>query len=180
MRRTSHLPNCRYVNRRVEPHLRHPLLTPSDPFVKVRRAESLCETSANYTLRYWQHHGALGGFVRVHLTQQSDADIDNMLEQCRKLPQVEIALSGKDAASLFEMPVDREGELVVIAKENAAIGSRQDEHDLSHLEGHRLRSHGGLSEQDIPLLRSIPIDSAWQGRAKAWRNFDIFDLALNY
>lgn len=128
-----------------------------------------------------KHHGALGGFVRVHLTgRKSDADIEDMLEQCRNLPQVEVALSGTQAASSFEMPEDREGEMVVIAKKNAVIGSTRDAHDLSQLEGHRLRSHGGLSEQEIPLLRSAKVRPNRPVNSEGWRNFDIFDLALNY
>ena len=123
-----------------------------------------------------KHHGALGGFVRVHLTKKSNVNIEEMLEQCRNLPQVETALSGKEAASLFEMPPDREGDFVVISRKNAVVGSRRDEHDLSQLQGHRLRSHGGLSEQGIPLLKSTPTVSKGH---KTWRNFDIFDLALN-
>ena len=127
-----------------------------------------------------KHHGALGGLVRVHLMGKSDVNIDDMLKQIRKLPQVEAALTGKDAAFLLEMPPDREGEMVVIAKKNAAIGSRKDEHDLSQLQGHRLRSHGGFSEQGIPLLRSTQVERSCQVESKAWKNYDVFDLALNY
>ena len=127
-----------------------------------------------------KHHGALGGFVRVHFMKKSTVDVNEILEQCRKLPQVEVAVSGKEAAALFEMPPDREGEMVAISKKNAVVGSRQDEHDLSQLGGHRLRSHGGISEQQIPLLRSKPLGSHVHVEDKAWRNFDAFDLALNY
>ncbi|KAJ6438794.1 3-carboxymuconate cyclase protein [Purpureocillium lavendulum] len=126
-----------------------------------------------------KHHGALGGFVRVHLTDTSV--VDDMLAACRALPEVETALTGEEAAAMYEMPLDREGDIVVISKENFAVGSKREEHDLSQLEGHRLRSHGGLSEQQIPLLRSTPLaskDAALD--SKKWRNFDIFDLALNY
>jgi phosphonoacetate hydrolase len=128
-----------------------------------------------------KHHGALGGFVRVHLTgETSDAEIEDVLVQCRNLPQVEVALSGTLAASMFAMPEDREGEITVIAKENAVIGSTRDAHDLSQLEGHRLRSHGGLSEQEIPLLRSTAVSPNQSVKSAGWRNFDVFDLALNY
>ena len=54
-----------------------------------------------------------------------------MIKHCRELPQVEVAYTGEEAAALLEMPVDREGDLVVIAKKNAAIGGRADEHDLA-------------------------------------------------
>jgi phosphonoacetate hydrolase len=132
-----------------------------------------------------KHHGALGGFVRVHLLGQGQANkkvVGEMLEYVRTLPEVEVAYAGKDAAERFEMPVEREGDLVVISKKNAVLGGRRDEHDLEGLKGHKLRSHGGLSEQEIPLLRSKPLSAEALERVKGrqWRNFDAFDLALNY
>lgn len=130
----------------------------SDPFVK--------------------HHGALGGFVRVHMTDATQ--IEEILSQTRQLPQVEVAYTGEEAAAVFDMPLDREGDMVVISKKNFVIGSRKDEHDLSQLQGHRLRSHGGLSEQAIPLLRSTPIQTSDQFVGRQWRNFDAFEVALNY
>ena len=130
----------------------------SDPFVK--------------------HHGALGGFVRVHLTETSA--LREMIQKCSKLPGVELALTGEEAASMFEMPLDREGDMVVISTKEFVIGGRREEHDLSQLGGHRLRSHGGLSEQQIPLLLSASVESKGLPGAKKWRNFDIFDLVLNY
>jgi phosphonoacetate hydrolase len=131
----------------------------SDPFVK--------------------HHGALGGFVRVHLLKSS-TNVVEMVEYCRTLPEVEAAYTGEEAAALFDMPLEREGDLVVIASKNAAIGGRKDEHDLSGLMGHRLRTHGGLSEQAVPLLRSEPVGVGLNVADRVWRNFDVFDIALNY
>lgn len=126
------------------------------------------------------HHGALGGFVRVHFLKQtpSRAEVADMIEHLRSFSQVEVAYTGDEAAEIFKMPPEKEGELVVISVKNAVVGSRADEHDLTQLKGHRLRSHGGLSEQEIPVLRSEPL----KGEAKkdGWRNFDIFDVALNY
>jgi phosphonoacetate hydrolase len=127
-----------------------------------------------------KHHGALGGFVRVHLLGKFDAStVEAMLDEIRKLSQVEVAYTGAEASALMEMPQKREGEMVVIGKKNAVIGSRQDEHDLSQLGGHRLRSHGAFSEQDIPLIRSLPLGPDFRGGSKPWRNFDVFDVALN-
>lgn len=130
----------------------------SDPFVK--------------------HHGALGGFVRVYLGDCSV--IQEMITACRQLPEVETALTGPEAAEVFEMPRDREGDLVVISKKGFVIGSRRDEHDLSLLGEQRLRSHGGLSEQKVPLLRSSFESQGDSLGVRRWRNFDVFDLALNY
>ena len=126
------------------------------------RARVICPIADPFV----KHHGALRGFVRVHLLGNSGNDFETMLEQVQILPEVEMALSGEEAAALFEMPPDREGEMVVIGRKNAAIGSRHDEHDLTQLEGHRLRSHGALSEQDIPLLRSELIQANGQTEPK--------------
>lgn len=126
------------------------------------------------------HHGALGGFVRVHVMNENFEGVEEMIQACRSLPEVESAYSGKEAAALFEMPEDREGELAVIAKDNAVIGSSREKHDLSQLGGLKLRSHGGLSEQEIPLLMSEAPCEPLVDSGKKWRNFDIFDLVLNY
>lgn len=130
-----------------------------------------------------KHHGALGSFVRVHLAHNASASVNDVLEFCQSLPQVEMALLGKNAAEKFEMPPDREADLVVISKKNAVIGSSAAEHDLSTISGHRLRSHGGLSEQAIPLIMSCPVkDKAKNSSSpgpEGWRNFDIFHLVLN-
>ncbi|OQV03416.1 hypothetical protein CLAIMM_08464 [Cladophialophora immunda] len=123
-----------------------------------------------------RHHGALGSFVRVYL-YRPEITIEDALTYCRLFPQIEVAVDGPTAAQMFEMPLDREGDFVLVSKENAVLGSRKEEHALDNLRDHRLRSHGGLSEQPIPLLRSLPVTNTIEHRQ--WRNFDAFDLALN-
>src|SRR6266404_5077460 len=61
------------------------------------------------------------------------------------------------------------------------ICPRPDEHDLTGLTGHRLRSHGGLSEQPVPFMLSRPLNATYRaiGENRRLRNFDIFDFALN-
>ncbi|KAJ5301011.1 uncharacterized protein N7443_006013 [Penicillium atrosanguineum] len=125
-----------------------------------------------------RHHGALGSFVRVYLKDLSQLKL--MLSHCCSLPEVEEALSGEDAARKYEMPVDREGDIVVISKSHAVIGSKKADHDLSNVKDHPLRSHGGLSEQDIPVIMSKPRVPAKAAPVKQWRNYDIFDLVLNW
>jgi phosphonoacetate hydrolase len=125
-----------------------------------------------------RHHGALGSFVRVYL--KDTAQLESMLSVCWSLPEVEIALSGEDAARDYEMPVDREADIVVISTANTVIGSSKAKHDLSKVRDHPLRSHGGLSEQDIPVLLSKPVKGLKMAEAESWRNYDIFDLALNW
>ncbi|KAF8847303.1 hypothetical protein BDZ45DRAFT_755033 [Acephala macrosclerotiorum] len=96
----------------------------------------------------------------------------------KSLLGVEQALSGKEAAKVFEQLPDREGVIFVVSKKNAVVGSREGEHDLSNLSGHRFRSHGGLSEQDIPLLMSRLAGSNYPEGRNSWRNFDVFDRVL--
>ncbi|KAJ5550413.1 hypothetical protein N7461_005111 [Penicillium sp. DV-2018c] len=125
-----------------------------------------------------RHHGALGSFVRVYLKDISQ--LESVISFCKSLPDVELALSGQVAAQRFEMPLDREADIVVISKPHSVIGSSRVKHDLSGLEGHPLRSHGGLSEQDIPVIMSKPVNDESKAKAKHWRNYDIFDLVLNW
>lgn len=126
-----------------------------------------------------RHHGALGSFVRVHVRNKKD--VPEMIKHCETLPQVESVLSAQDAARTFEMPLDREGDFVVVSKKNAVIGGCEEEHDLSNISDHRLRSHGGLSEQEIPLLLSKPMrDQEKAAKHGLWRNYDAFDLGLNW
>jgi phosphonoacetate hydrolase len=68
------------------------------------------------------------------------------------------------------------GDLVVISARHVVLGTAAARHDLSGLDA-PLRSHGGLSEQRVPLLvnrrpRGLTADPRR-------RNFDIFDVALN-
>jgi phosphonoacetate hydrolase len=127
-----------------------------------------------------KHHGALGGFVRVHIMNDAFTGVGEMIEACRQLPEIEVACSGKEAASKYEMPEDREGAFIAISTENAVIGSTKDKHDLSQLGEVRLRSHGGLSEQEIPLIMSKAYLNGTVDGEKAWRNFDIFALVQNH
>ncbi|KAJ5129860.1 uncharacterized protein N7515_005899 [Penicillium bovifimosum] len=125
-----------------------------------------------------RHHGALGSFVRVYLKDISQ--LQSVISFCESLPDVELALSGPVAAQRYEMPLDREADIVVISKPHAVIGSSKANHDLSGLRGHPLRSHGGLSEQDIPVIMSKRVNDGSKAKAKRWRNYDIFDLVLNW
>ena len=127
-----------------------------------------------------RHHGAMGGFVRVHLFAAL-LDLDAVASVIRSLPGVALALSRDQACERFELPEDREGDIVVIAEKGTAIGARAKDHDLSQLAGERLRSHGGLAEQEVPFLVSHPITPQLQAElgVTPLRNFDIFAVALN-
>lgn len=126
-----------------------------------------------------RHHGALGSFVRVHLRKAGD--ISAMMAFARTLPGIELVLNKEDVCEQFDLPLDREGDFAVFGDRNTVVGARHEDHDLSQLAGHRLRSHGGLGEQKVPFLLSRPLNAVYRRRAKEQplHNYDIFDFALN-
>jgi len=121
---------------------------------------------------YVVHHGALGSFATAYLPDAVDAQ--ELAGRLSELDGIEYAAPKSDACARFELPEDRMGDLVVVSEINKVIGTRPDRHDLSGLEV-PLRSHGGVSEQTVPLLFNRPVDAA----GRSLRNFDAFDLALN-
>lgn len=123
-----------------------------------------------------RHHGALGGFVRVHILKE-DVSAGAVRDLLLAQPGVALVLAGPEAAARFEMPRDREADFVVVGTAGIALGAGATDHDVSQLAGARLRSHGGLSEQRVPFLLSHPVVNADEGHRL--RNFDIFDFALN-
>jgi phosphonoacetate hydrolase len=123
---------------------------------------------------YVVHHGALGSFATVYLP----AGVDSMAlsARIRTLPGIELVLSRADAAVRFELPPDRIGDLVVTGERSVVIGSAAARHDLSGLDA-PLRSHGGISEQRVPLIMNRRITGL--DASRRWRNFDAFDWVLN-
>ncbi|UYO52818.1 phosphonoacetate hydrolase [Rhodopseudomonas palustris] len=126
-----------------------------------------------------RHHGALGGFVRVHLLKP--CDIAAMMTFARSLPGVELVLDRATVCERYQLPPDREGDFAVFTDRGTVVGARREDHDLSALGDHRLRSHGGLGEQRVPFVLSRPLKRDYRERAATGvlRNYDIFDFALN-
>jgi len=122
---------------------------------------------------YVVHHGALGSFATVYLPA---ADIAGVIDRLRGLTGIEQVLSRAEAAAKFELPADRIGDIVVVSERSVVLGTAASRHDLSALEL-PLRSHGGVSEQRVPLLLNRRIEGL--DGERRWRNFDAFDLALN-
>jgi phosphonoacetate hydrolase len=85
--------------------------------------------------------------------------------------------SRAEGCAEFELPEDRMGDLIVISEKHKVLGSSAANHDLSGLT-EPLRSHGGLTEQRVPLLVNRP--SSGLAEDRRLRNFDIFDVALNH
>jgi phosphonoacetate hydrolase len=126
-----------------------------------------------------RHHGALGSFVRVYA--RDPGQLPAMIAASAGLPGIEAVLDRAAAAREFDLPFDIEADFVALGDANTAIGGRRDEHDLSGLAGHRLRSHGGLGERRVPFILSRPPTAPYRARADSQplRNYDIFDFALN-
>jgi phosphonoacetate hydrolase len=127
---------------------------------------------------YVVHHGALGSFATIYLPSSVDAKA--LAARIAELPGVDIVLDNAAACERFELPNDRVGDLVVVSGRNTALGTRRAEHDLSGLTV-PLRSHGGVSEQEVPLLFNRPTDGfESKQEGKRLRNFDVFNIALNH
>jgi phosphonoacetate hydrolase len=124
---------------------------------------------------YVVHHGALGSFATVYLPAGTTAaDFTNDLRDMRGM---ELVLARDAAAKKFELPADRIGDLVCVSERSAVIGTSASRHDLSALDA-PLRSHGGVSEQRVPLIVNRPL--AGLAANRRLRNFDAFDLVLNH
>lgn len=121
---------------------------------------------------YVVHHGALGSFATIYLPQEAVGDAEVRL---RSVPGVWQVLGRDEACRRYELPSDRVGDVVVVAERLWTLGTSRSRHDLSGLDA-PLRSHGGVSEQQVPLIANRPAPNLPDRR---WRNFDAFDLALN-
>ena len=125
-----------------------------------------------------RHHGALGGFVRVHIAPGAP-DTSAVVAHLADLPCIEQALDGAQACRRYDLAPEIEGDVTVIAAGGVALGARAAEHDLGGLAGERLRSHGGTAEQRVPFLLSAPLAPPWRRAHPHPRNYDIFAAALN-
>jgi phosphonoacetate hydrolase len=125
---------------------------------------------------YVVHHGALGSFATVYVTP-ADA-VAGVAARVAALPGIEAVLTREAACARFELPGDRIGDFVVVSERLTVIGTSRDRHDLSALDV-PLRSHGGTSEQQVPLIANRAARAGALAPGRRWRNFDAFDLGLN-
>jgi len=121
---------------------------------------------------YVVHHGALGSFATIYLPQETIGDAEVRL---RSVPGIWQVHGRDEACRRYELPPDRVGDVVVVAERLWTLGTSRTRHDLTGLDA-PLRSHGGVSEQQVPLIANRPAHDLPDRR---WRNFDAFDLALN-
>ncbi len=124
---------------------------------------------------YVVHHGALGSFATIYLPP--DAPASEVVNQLRQVRGMEVVLTREDAAQRFELPADRIGDVVCVSERSTVIGTSASRHDLSGLDA-PLRSHGGISEQRVPLILNRRLTG--MAPQRRFRNFDAFDLALNH
>jgi len=135
----------------------------------------ICPITDPYVL----HHGSLGSFVMVFCYSGLKPNL--VIDSVRRIPGIEKVLDRGSACKEFDLPPDLIGDLVVLGDSNTVLGSNRVAHDLSGLQGMRLRSHGGFSEQKVPFILSRPLTEEYAvlATSRRLRNFDIFDFALN-
>jgi phosphonoacetate hydrolase len=110
---------------------------------------------------YVVHHGALGSYATIYIDEVHQEKLVNNLKSKAGIFKV---LNNAEACSQFELPNDRVGDLVIVSEKNVVLGTSE------------LRSHGGISEQTIPLLFNRRLNKQ---PSKRMRNFDILELSLN-
>ena len=121
---------------------------------------------------YVVHHGALGSWATIYL---HGADRAAVIAAIRKLDGVDEAMTSEEACARFELPADRIGDIVVISGKHVTLGTARARHDLTGLT-EPLRSHGGLTEQVVPMIANRKVVPR---TGHELRNFDVFDVALN-
>lgn len=140
----------------------------------VKLGEGAARVILPITDPYVVHHGALGSFATVYLPD--GVDPQEVIASLSAVSGIEYVASNLEACARFELPQDRVGDLIVVSEREIVLGTSASRHDLSGLEV-PLRSHGGVSEQTVPLMLNRPV----QGLAdRRLRNFDAFDVALNH
>jgi phosphonoacetate hydrolase len=122
---------------------------------------------------YVVHHGALGSFATVYLEDITKAD--EVVERISKLDLIDVAYNKADGCAAFELPEDRMGDLIVVSRDTKVLGTTAAKHDLSGLTD-PLRSHGGLTEQTVPVIVNCKV----QGLHDGLRNFDAFSIGCNH
>lgn len=124
---------------------------------------------------YVVHHGALGSFATVYLYGPAPQEA---LAFIARQNGIDVVLGRQEGCARFELPEDRMGDLIVVSggeTHSKVIGTSRDKHDLSGLT-EPLRSHGGLSEQEIPII----VNRKTRGLTGTLRNFDAFAIGCNH
>ena len=120
---------------------------------------------------YVVHHGALGSFATAYLPE--DVDRNEIISKLSNTDGILLVIDKGAAVQRFDLPPDRIGDIVMISTENMTLGTSVDRHDLEALK-EPLRSHGGLTEQEVPFIVNRKINLPG---APELRNFDAFFYA---
>ena len=120
---------------------------------------------------YVVHHGALGSFATAYLP--AEVDTAEITEKLSNIEGILLVINKSEAVKRFDLPPDRIGDVVIISTENMTLGTSVDRHDLEALK-EPLRSHGGLTEQEVPFIVNRKIDLP---EVPNLRNFDAFFYA---
>jgi phosphonoacetate hydrolase len=95
--------------------------------------------------RYVVHHGNMGGAAYVYLGDSSR--LRDAQELLSDVEGVEAVLTRKEAASIYHLPSNRIGDLLLLGDKNTAFGSMEDaSSDIC------IRSHGSLHEIEVPVI----------------------------
>ncbi len=124
---------------------------------------------------YVVHHGALGSFATVYAYGPAVKDIMAVIAA---QDGIDAVLDKAEGCGRYELPEDRMGDVIVVSggpNGSKVLGTSRDKHDLSGL-NEPLRSHGGLTEQEIPVIANRKFKDAPAGL----RNFDAFALGCNH
>ena len=116
-------------------------------------------------------------FLLVQLgVPDTGVDAAGVLARIQAIAGMEKVMDRATACGAFELPEDRMGDIVAVSARHTVIGTSLARHDLSGLDA-PLRSHGGITEQRVPLILNRPLRDVPANQRL--RNFDAFDLALN-
>jgi phosphonoacetate hydrolase len=124
---------------------------------------------------YIVHHGALGSFATVYAY---GPEVAGVMAAIRDREGIDVVLDRENGCARYELPEDRMGDIIVVSggpRGSKVIGTSRDKHDLSGL-NEPLRSHGGLTEQEIPVIANRKLKDLPPGL----RNFDAFALGCNH
>jgi phosphonoacetate hydrolase len=123
---------------------------------------------------YVVHHGALGSFATVYVGKAEASAVAQVIAQ---QDGIDVVLGKAEGCARFELPPDRMGDLIVVSggpRGSKVIGTSRARHDLSGLT-EPLRSHGGLTEQTIPVISNRKLADL----PHPLRNFDAFFIGCN-
>lgn len=124
---------------------------------------------------YVVHHGALGSYATVYLPDETD--LTRLKMQLADIDGIDAVYGNREGCERFELAPGRMGDLILVSGKNVVIGTTAARHDLSGLDV-PLRSHGGVTEQRVPLIVNRQL-SGFDGERQL-HNYDAFDIALNH